>query len=599
MAFKDDVRNLRRLMTYMRPYKVSFWGATFLTILLALIGPVRPLIIGLMVTAFVEGDSSGWIHSFTVDFITDNPKQALLFWSVVVIATIFIESILQYFQTWLVNWIGQSIVNDIRDQLFKHLISFRLKYFDKTPVGQLVTRIVSDIEAISEVFTNGMVDIVGDILKLAVVLVLMFAVNWEFALISMIPIPLLLIATRIFARAMKKAYQLERQEVNRLNTFVQEHVTGMQIVQIFNREKREMDAFQEINKGHRTAHIKAVWAFSIFFPVVELLSSMSLALLILWGVIVFDPERTETARLFGEIFAFILWIHMLFRPIRMLADKFNILQRGMVRWERVFQILEDDQAIPNQGSVKDVTIQGSIQFKEVSFAYEEPEWVLKDISFEVKPGQTVALVGPTGAGKSSIVNLLTRFYETQKGEIIIDGVNAKDYDLGFLRSRISVVLQDVFLFSDTVHNNITLRNADITRAQVEEAAKAIGAHDFIMRLPGGYDFNVRERGGMLSSGQRQIISFIRAYVYNPDILVLDEATSSVDTESEMLIQEAIRTLTKGRTSVVIAHRLSTIRNAEMIMVIDKGRIVERGSHDELIKLNGHYAGLYRLQAGDG
>jgi ATP-binding cassette subfamily B protein len=595
MAWRDDMTNLQRLFGQVKPYRGKFVLSVFLTIVLALIGPLRPLIIGLMITEFVEGAQETWMFDFTSRYVTTNAQQALLFWTIVVIITIFVEAVLQYWQTYLVNWIGQTIVRDMRNRLYSHLNSFRLKYFDQTPVGQLVTRVISDIEAISEVFTNGMVDIVGDILKLMVVIVLMFAVNWQFALISMIPIPLLLIATRIFARAMKKAFQEERREVNRLNTFVQEHLTGISIVQIFGRQKREKEGFDEINKAHRQAHIHAVWAFSIFFPVVEILSSMSLALLILWGVIQFDPEVTETARLFGEIFAYILWINMLFRPIRMLADKFNILQRGIVRWERVFQILEDDQAIPNEGGVKGTPLNGDIEFRNVWFAYIDEQWVLKDISFKASPGETIAFVGATGAGKSSIVNLLTRFYEYQKGEIHIDGRQVEEYDLKFLRSRISVVLQDVFLFSDTIHNNITFRNPEISRQEVIDAAKAIGAHDFIMKLPGNYDFNVQERGGMLSVGQRQMIAFIRAYVHNPDILVLDEATSSVDTESELLIQHAIEKLTQGRTSVIIAHRLSTIRKATRIVVVDKGTIIEQGSHEELLQLKGAYRRLYDLQ----
>lgn len=595
MAWRDDVLNFRRLLKHLRPYKLQFGTVMFLTVLLGIIGPVRPWIIGLMVTDFVEGAESSWLYSLTEKYITGDAAEALLFWTIVVVITIFLEALLQYLQTYLVNWLGQTIVRDIRDRLYAHLSSFRLKYFDKTPIGQLVTRVVSDMEAISEIFTNGMVDIFGDLLRLIVVIFMMFYVNWQFALISLIPIPLLLFATRLFASAMKKAYQQERTQVNRLNTFVQEHLTGMAVVQIFSREKREMKAFEEINAAHRQAHIKAVWAFSIFFPVVEILSSMSLALLILWGVYALNPEAENASGLFGQIFAYILWINMLFRPIRMLADKFNILQRGVVRWERVFQILEDKQAIPDEGTFAPDSVTGNIEFKNVWFAYDDKNFVLKDLSFEVKPGETVAIVGATGAGKSSIISLLTRFYEYQKGEVKIDDKPVEQWNLSYLRSKISVVLQDVFLFSDSIHNNITFSNPEISRERVVEASKAVGAHNFIMKLPGNYDFQVQERGAVLSVGQRQLISFIRAYVHNPDILVLDEATSSVDTESELMIQKAISRITEGRTSIVIAHRLSTIRSADKILVIDAGQIVEQGNHDTLVKTGGIYTQMVALQ----
>lgn len=594
MSWKEDIANGKRLIGFLKPYRPQFIAAVLMIILLALLGPFRPLVIMWIVQEFIVGEP-GQLTAIQENFGAFDDNGAIMFWSLLVVTSLVIEGIIQYFQTYTANWIGQSIVRDLRNKLFKHITTFRLQYFDKTPIGTIVTRVVSDIEAISQVFSSGLIEIVGDLLKLLTVIVLMFIVNWQFALISLVSVPLLIIATKIFAKAMKKAYQQERLQVNRLNTFVQEHIVGMNVVQIFNREKVEMDRFVEINKEHRQAHMNAVWAFSIFFPIVELLSSLSLALLIFWGVMQLDPDDAGSAKFLSQIFGYILWIQMLFRPIRQLAEKFNVLQRGVVRWERVFAILENDQVIQDSGTVTTDGFKGNIEFKNVRFAYNEPEWVLKDLSFSVKPGETVAFVGSTGAGKSTIVNLITRYYEFQQGEILLDGHEIREYQLSFLRSRIAVVLQDVFLFSDSIHNNITLKNDEITREEVIEAAKVVGAHDFIMRLPGGYDYNVRERGGMLSVGQRQLIAFIRAYVYNPDILILDEATSSVDTESELLIQQAIERITKGRTSIVIAHRLSTIQNADKIIVIDKGEIVEQGNHQELLSLRGHYRLLYDLQ----
>lgn len=594
MSWKEDIANGKRLIGFLKPYRPQFIAAVLMIILLALLGPFRPLVIMWIVQEFIVGEP-GQLTAIQENFGAFDGNSAIMFWSLLVVTSLVIEGIIQYFQTYTANWIGQSIVRDLRNKLFKHITTFRLQYFDKTPIGTIVTRVVSDIEAISQVFSSGLIEIVGDLLKLLTVIILMFIVNWQFALISLVSVPLLIIATKIFAKAMKKAYQQERLQVNRLNTFVQEHIVGMNVVQIFNREKVEMDRFVEINKEHRQAHMNAVWAFSIFFPIVELLSSLSLALLIFWGVMQLDPDDAGSAKFLSQIFGYILWIQMLFRPIRQLAEKFNVLQRGVVRWERVFAILENDQVIQDSGTATTDGFKGNIAFKNVRFAYNEPEWVLKDLSFSVKPGETVAFVGSTGAGKSTIVNLITRYYEFQQGEILLDGHEIREYQLAFLRSRIAVVLQDVFLFSDSIHNNITLKNMEITREEVIEAAKVVGAHEFIMRLPGGYDYNVRERGGMLSVGQRQLIAFIRAYVYNPDILILDEATSSVDTESELLIQKAIERITQGRTSIVIAHRLSTIQNADKIIVIDKGEIVEQGSHQELLTLDGHYKVLYDLQ----
>ena len=570
-----------RLVKYAIPYKYFFILSVFCILFLALLGPLRPYIIGDMVDKYI---------------IKSRNENQLLFWSLIIVLILTLEGILQLCSSFVSNLLAQSVIRDLRKKIFSHLLLFRMRYFDKTPVGTMVTRVVSDLEAITEVFSSGIMEIAGDIISLFFILSLMFFTNWELSLMTLIPIPLLLIATRIFARAMKESFQLERQQVNRLNTFVQERLTGMTIVQLFNRQKKEYENFQEINKGHRQAHINAVWANSIFFPVVELLSSLSIAFLLVWGALnVSGKTQIEIQSMYGQIIAFTLWIYQLYRPIRQLADKFNILQRGTVRAERIFDVLDQEEDIQSKGEIKNIDFHQAINFTDVSFGYDSKTMVLKNINLDVKPGETIAFVGATGAGKSTIVNLLGRFYEYNSGSISIGKTNINDIDLAYLRRNIAIVLQDVFLFSDSVHNNITLSDESISQEEVISAAKAVGAHDFIMQLPGNYDYKIGERGGVLSVGQRQLIAFIRAYVYNPSILILDEATSSVDNESEELIQRATEALTKGRTAIVIAHRLSTIQKADRIVVMDKGEIIELGTHKQLMKNSGYYRKLNEMQ----
>lgn len=577
---KIDFRIFRRLLKFAKPYSAFLILAFICTVLLSTIGPLRPMIIGDMVQKYV---------------VKTQNQPMFLKWTLIVAGMLLFEALLQFLTAYFSNFMAQSVIRDIRIKVFNHLSTFRMQFFDRSPVGGLVTRVVSDIEAISEVFSSGLIDILGDLLMLIVVLVLMFASNWQLSLLVLIPIPILIFATRIFAKAMRKSFQQEGTAVHRLNSFVQERLTGMNIVQIFGREKMEYVAFQEANKTHRQAHVNAVWAFSIFFPVVEFLSSLSMALLIVWGAFSMTGQHLGDKQLFGTVFSFTLWIQMLFRPIRMLADKFNILQRGIVRADKVFELLDTNEHVQESGTITNCDFEQPLKFEHVYFAYKEEDWVLKDINLTIQPKETIAFVGATGAGKTSIVNLLSRFYEYQKGTIHIGEVELREIQMDTLRKNIAIVLQDVFLFSDTIHNNITLGNEEITREQVIAAAKAVGADSFIEKLPNGYDYQVGERGGVLSVGQRQLLAFIRAYVYNPHILILDEATSSVDNESEMLIQRATEKLTKGRTSIVIAHRLSTIQAADKIIVLDKGEIQEIGSHEELLRKDGMYKKLYSMQ----
>jgi ATP-binding cassette subfamily B protein len=578
---KLNIAVFKRLLSYWRTYKGLFFIAVSCTLLLAIIGPFRPWLIGEVVQKYIVETQNG---------------EELLTWTLVILGILLLEGVLQFVSNYFSNLFAQSIIRDIRQQLMGHILKFRIRYFDKTPVGSLVTRLISDLEAITDVFSSGMMAIVGDLLMLVFVISGMFFVDWQLALLTLVPIPLLIMATRIFARVVRGTQMQESVQVTKLNTFVNERLTGISVVQLFGREKIEADQFDAINKDHRQAHVNAVWAYSIFFPIVELLSSMSIALLLVWGALqVSGRSSSEIESMYGTIFSFILWIYMLYRPIRQMADKFNILQRGTVRAERVFEILDREDAIQDRGTIDDCAFDQTIAMKELYFAYNGDDWVLKDINLDIASGQTVAFVGATGAGKSSMVNLIGRFYEFQKGEIRLGDVDLTEINLTYLRKNVAIVLQDVFLFSDSILNNITLNDPDISRAQVIEASKAVGVHEFIMSLPGNYDYQVGERGGILSVGQRQLLSFIRAYVYNPKILILDEATSSVDSESEALIQRATEHLTKGRTSIIIAHRLSTIQKADKIVVLEKGELKEQGSHSELLKHNGYYKTLYEMQ----
>lgn len=572
-----DIKIFSRLMGFAKRYRLYFFTAAFATILLSFFAAARPYILKLTID---EG-------------VIPKDSNALLYYVLLMFGVLGIEVLFEFTFIYFSNWVGQHIIKDIRTKIFRHILQFKMAYFDKNAVGKLVTRVVSDIETISAFFTQGVFKITSDLLKMLVVIVIMLVINWQLALITLSVLPILIYATKRFQIAIKATFQEVRNQVANLNSFVQERVTGMKIVQLFNREKIEYDNFKEINNKHKQAYIKTIWYYSIFFPIAEIFSSIAIGLLVWFGGLqVVDQSVASVA----EIFAFIMYAQMLFQPLRQIADKFNQLQMGIVSGERVFNIIDTHSSIVKQGTLKAENLKGNITFENVHFSYIQGEAVLKGISLDVKEGQTVAIVGATGAGKSTIINLINRFYEIDSGEIAIDTVPVQNYELASLRKQVAIVLQDVFLFSDTILNNITLKNSSISLAAVTLAAKQIGIHEFIMTLPGNYNYNVKERGGMLSSGQRQLIAFLRAYVSNPSILILDEATSSVDSYAEQMIQFATETITKDRTSIVIAHRLATIKQADKIIVMDKGFIVEEGTHQELlVKENGYYKNLYDKQ----
>lgn len=574
-----DGKVLKRILNRVAPYRRRFLLTGLMVVLLAGMSWIRPYLIRLAMD----------------EHIAVGDRQGLLMVFLWVVGLIVVEALLQFWQTYWANWVAQSVTLDLRSELYRHVLKFRLKYFDQTPVGQLVTRHIGDVDGIADVFSNGLLNAVGDLLKLGVIIGAMLWVDVQLTLVVLLPIPILLLATRVFQKAIKKAFVSVRNEVAKINVFVQEHVTGMGIIQAFGREDAERDKFALHNAAHRDANIRSIWAFSIFFPVVEMLSATSVALLLWYGV----DGVAQGGMTLGLVLQFILYVFMLYRPIRQLADRFNVLQMGIVNASRVFHLLDLDESLPELPEEEQVEVgalQGHIVFEDVWFAYKGEEWVLKGVSFEVKAGECVAFVGATGAGKSSIINLLCRFYEFQKGRITIDGHDLRAIPLDALRSSVGVVLQDVFLFTGSLKDNITLFDPSISDELVQASVEAVGVEGLIERLPGGLEYDVKERGVMLSTGQRQLISFVRAYAQQPGILVLDEATSSIDPESEELIQEATARLTESRTSILVAHRLSTIQDADRIIVLDQGQIVESGHHDALLSQKGAYSRLFEMQA---
>jgi len=571
-----DAEIFKRLMGFAKNYKWHFFVGSASAVLLSLVAVVKPILLQEIVNNYFENKN----------------KEGLFYFSILMVVFLIAEVFLQFIFIYKVNWLGQNIIKDIRVQLQQHMLQFKMAYFDKSSVGKLVTRLVSDTETIAQFFGQGLFMIISDVLKMFVVAVVMLWMNWKMALISFIILPILIYATKLFQIAIKASFQEVRLQVANLNGFVQERVTGMNIVQLFNRENIEYDNFVKINDKHKKAHVRTVWYYSIFFPIAEILSSIAVGLLVWYGGLDIVNSGNTNA---GQIIAFIMMSQMLFRPLRQIADKFNTLQMGMVAGDRVFEILDTHSQITTYGNVEASNFKGDIKFKKVHFSYIKGEEVLKGISFSVNAGETVAIVGATGAGKSTIINLVNRFYEIDKGEICIDNHNIEQYTLPSLRKQIAVVLQDVFLFSDSIFNNIILSNNAISLDEVKAAAKEIGIHKFIMSLPNNYHYNVKERGVMLSSGQRQLIAFLRAYVSKPSVLILDEATSSIDSYSEKLIQKATDKITQHQTSIIIAHRLTTIKKANRIIVMDKGEIVEQGSHLELLAKQGYYKNLYDMQ----
>ena len=572
-----DLTQLKKVFQFAAPYRKKIYASIFLSIVLAVISPLRPFLIQYTVNNFIKDRDTYWLILITV----------------IQVGMLLFETTLRFYFTYITAWLGQSVIKDLRVSVYKKVLGLNLSQFDKTPIGTLTTRTVNDVESINDIFSDGLIPIIADILSIISILCFMFYVDWRLALVSLAPFPIIIIATYFFKESVNRSFIAVRNAVANLNAFVQEHITGMAVVQAFAVEDKEFEKFKKINKEHRNANIRAILAYSVFFPVVEIVLAFSTGLLVWWGA-----NNSFNA---GVIISFIMYLNLLFRPLRVIADKFNVLQMGMVASERVFKVLENEDFIPPSpegGKTANTPLGGrggKVEFEKVWFAYNDEQFVLKDISFNIQPGETLAIVGHTGSGKTSIISLLNRLYHIQKGKIKIDDLGIDQYNLDFLRSNIAVVLQDVFLFSGSIYDNVTLRNNNIKKEEVIEAAKLIGVHDFIMRLPGNYDYNVMERGATLSLGQRQLLSFIRALLYNPSILILDEATSSIDTESEMLIQHAIDKLIYGRTSIVIAHRLSTIRKANKILVLDRGEIKEMGTHNELLAKQGFYYQLHKMQ----
>ena len=568
---------LKRVIVFAKPYKKQFIIAAISAIILSFLAPARPMLI-----------------NYAIDnYILIEDATNLLRITIILISLLFLEGFIQFFYMYLSNWIGQHVILDLRKKIFKHILSLRMKYFDNTPIGTLVTRSVSDIETIADIFSQGLLVIIAELLKLVIVIIVMFYTDWRLTIIALSTIPVLLIATNWFKKNIKKSFQDVRTQVSNINSFVQEHLVGMNIVQIFNREEAEFKKFKEINVLHRDAHLRSIFYYAVFFPIVEVLSAASIGLIVWYGGQNILTENTITP---GEIIAFILFIHMMFRPIRQLADRFNVLQMGIVGSERVFKILDTDEKINDKGTRELDEINGTISFSNVWFAYKDKQWVLKDLTFDIGAGKMLALVGQTGSGKSSIIRVLNRFYEINKGKITLDGVSVDEISINSLRKNIALVQQEVFLFSDSLLNNITLYDNSISKESIVNAAKEIGIHDFISSLPGSYDYKVGERGVTLSSGQRQLIAFLRVYLRDPKILILDEATASIDSETEALIQTALGKLSENRTTIVIAHRLSTIVQADKIILLKDGDVLEKGSHASLIKVNGYYSKMYKNQS---